>query len=103
VKNKFVYLATVALMANGMIFAHTIGDLPAAREGKQQSGSAVNSNGTLPGVVSTQQTQNAGTSPKGQAPGTGVQSGQVENASPNRISLPGTDTTAAPLLSKRPS
>jgi len=103
VKNKFVYVATVALMANGMIFAHALGDLPAAKEGKQQSGSAVNSNSTLPGVVSAQQTQNAGTSPKGQAPGTGVQNGQVGNASPNSISLPGTETTAAPLLSKRPS
>jgi hypothetical protein len=100
-KNKFIYAATVALMANGLMFAHTLGDLPASRGGGQQSGSVVNSNSMLPGTLGTQQVQNTGASLKGQLPGTGVPNDQPANVSSNSVLLPGTDTNTNPLLSKR--
>jgi hypothetical protein len=100
-KNKFIYVATVALMANGLMFAHTLGDLPASTEVGQQSGSVVVSGCMLPGAMGSQQSQNAGASPKGQLPGIGVQSDQPGSASSTSMLLPGTDLSATPLLSER--
>jgi len=100
-KNKFIHVATMALMANGLMFAHALGDLPASREGGQQSRSIVISSCVLPGAMGTQQVQNTGLSPKGQLPGTGVQSGPQGNVSLSSSLLPGIYTKTTPLLSKR--
>ncbi len=94
-KNKFVYIASVALMASGMVFAQAQGYSLASKESEMQIGSAAptNLNNMLPAVSGVRQTPNAGTSPKGETPGTGVQNGQRGSASPDSSSLPGTGTT----------
>jgi hypothetical protein len=122
-KNKFVYLATVALMASGMVYAqsnsnqgtmdsqtgsstasapaHTDahGDLPASKEAEPQSGKSTqsDSDSMRPGAMGSASTPNTGTSPKGETPATGAQTEQKGMAN-DSDARPGTDSqsTAAP-------
>jgi hypothetical protein len=95
-KNNFVYVAATTLMATGMMFATTVGALPASTPSGAPSGwaSTVNPAYTLPGVESTQETPNAGISLTGVIPGTGVQSGERGSAAMNTNLLPGVDTSS---------
>jgi hypothetical protein len=122
-RNKFVYLATVALMASGMVYAQSSGsqgamdsqtgsstasapshtdargDLPASKEGEAQSGKSTQptTDGERPGAMGAPATPNAGTSPKGETPATGMQTEQKGTAN-DSDARPGTDSqsTAPP-------
>ncbi len=66
------------------------GDLPAVKEGEKQSGTSTQSDQPeRPGAMGTPSTPNAGTSPKGETPATGVQTDQKGNADDNSM-RPGT-------------
>jgi hypothetical protein len=97
-KNKFIYVATVVLMANGLMFARSLGDLPASREVGRQSDAGVTSSCVLPGAMGTQ-VQNTGVGLNGQLPGTGLSYDRQGNVSSNSMLLPGTEIS--PVLSNR--
>jgi hypothetical protein len=110
-KSKFVYAATVALMATGMVFAQSSGqnsqgamdsptgstaapqtaghtDVPGVKDGETQSGSQASPKKEMPGAMGTPTTTDQGTSEKGETPATGEQNG--DNAS-----RPGVDPAMA--------
>jgi hypothetical protein len=113
-KNKFVYLATIALMASGMTMAQSgaasqsgsstatptqvggqteaKGDLPGAKEGARQSGEASTANPgeVRPGVKGTAVTPDQGRSPAGTTPATGMDNGQKGTTDTNGT-LPGAE------------
>ena len=99
-KNKIAYVAALALMASGMLFAHTKVDLsksvlPGSKEVEPQSGIASTADpiAKLPGTVGAQQTPDAGLSAKGETPATGgAEYGLRGSASPDSDALPGTGT-----------
>jgi hypothetical protein len=115
---KFVYVATVALLASGMVLAQSSGqnsqgtmDSPSgsstaaapqtgtdaqAKEGETQSGkpSQANPEEGRPGAMGTPTTPNQAESPKGETPATGEQKGTA-----NDSSRPGVDPAAAPPTS----
>jgi hypothetical protein len=99
-KNKIAYVAALALMASGMVFANKPSDLsgsvlPGSKEVEQQSGMAsmVDPMNKLPGTVGAQKTPDAGLSAKGETPATGgAQYGLRGSASPDSDALPGTGT-----------
>ena|ERR1700681_299142 len=125
-KSNCVYLAAVALMASGMVFAqssqgtmdsqsgsstesqtksgHTDanGDLPASKEAETQSGktSQANPESAVPGSIGTAQTPDQGPAPKGERPASGVHTDQ-KGSSDDNGSLPGVDSTTAPPASKK--
>ena len=104
-KNKIAYAAAIALMAGGMVFAHTSSDLsgsllPGSKEGEKQNGTATMADVSfiLPGAVGAGTTPDAGLSAKGEAPATGgALYGLRGSASPDGDSLPGTGTNPALL------
>lgn len=83
-------VAATALMAGGMMFANTLGTLPASTTGANPGGRtwATNTASELPGVVSTQEIPTVLAS-NGVRPGVGAQTGEMGSASPNDSSLPG--------------
>jgi hypothetical protein len=99
-KNNFVYVAAIALITSGMIFAQTrvssspVSKLPASESTANQSGrlATVNPMYKLPGVVAMQDTPNTGNGRNGEIPGTGVHNGLRGSASPNSNSLPGIES-----------
>jgi hypothetical protein len=90
-KSKVLSVMATALMTGGMMFANTLGALPASTAGASPSGwaSAADSTAVLPGVVSTQETPTVGVTTAGVRPGAGVQTGEMGSASPNSNALPG--------------
>jgi hypothetical protein len=99
-KNRIAYVAALALVASGMVFANKPSDLsgsvlPGAKEAENQIGmaSTVDPIAKLPGTVGAQKTPDAGLSAKGEAPATGgAQYGLRGSASPDSDFLPGTGT-----------
>jgi hypothetical protein len=99
-KNKIAYVAALALIASGMVFANKPSDLsgsvlPGTQEGARQSGmvSMADPIAKLPGTTSAQETPDAGLSATGETPATGgAEYGLRGSASPGSDSLPGTGT-----------
>ena len=118
--SKVIYLSAVALMAGGMALAQSSsqssqpmdsqsgsstasapqtgehsdaqGDIPAAKGNETQSGKAsqADPSGERPGSRGTPQTPDAGRSPKGETPATGVQTEQKGQSEDNNA-RPGTE------------
>jgi hypothetical protein len=103
IKKTVLSAAAITLLASGMAFANTLSDLPGSRVAANQNGrdSVVNPTLKLPGVVGTQETPTAGTGTIGEAPATGVQSGERGSAFADSDSLPGTEAVVATNTSTR--